>query len=387
MQGSGHSAHAERARALLPDIRAAAVEIERQGQVPAALMGRIHDARLMRMLLPRSVGGDETDLVSFVETIEEIAKADASTAWCVGQGSGVSFASAFLAPEVAREIFGPPDAVMASGPSTASAKAVAVEGGFTVSGSWTFASGSRNAQWLAAHCPVLEADGSPRKPEAGPQQITAIFPKDKARITNVWQVMGLAGTGSDDYSVSELFVPKDFTFTRDHVPDRRESGTLYRFSNFNIFGLAFAGIACGLARQMLDDFVALAQVKRPNHAGAPLAANAAVQQQTGFNEARLQAARTYLYSTLTSTWDRVARNGGMSAEERIMLRMMTAYVIQSAKDVVDFAYHAAGSTAIFCDKPFERRFRDMHVVTQQGQSHMSNFEAAGQAIFAREVGG
>lgn len=370
--------HAHRARALRPAILAEADATERNGQVSRELMAKIHEARLLRMMIPRSIDGDELDLASFVEAVEEVARADASTAWCVGQGNGCAFASGFLAPEIAREVFGAPDAVMSSGPSNATARAQAVKGGYRVTGSWRYASGSRNAQWLGAHCNVFEEDGSPRKPKPGQiPHMTVLFPKSSAVVRNVWDVMGLRGTGSDDYEVRDLFVPAEYCFTRDWSGDRREDGVLYRFSNFSLFGCAFAGIGCGIARTMLDDFVALASVKTPQ-GGALLRDNAAVQRDYGWNEARLQSARAYLYATLEDVWEKVERAGECTPAERIKLRMATAFVIQSAKDVVDFVYNAAGATAIFANQPFERRFRDMHVVTQQGQAHMANFEAAGQ---------
>ncbi len=369
---------AERARALRPAVAAESDATERNGKVSTQLMAQIHSARLLKMMVPRSIGGEEADLSSFTEAVEEIARADASTAWCVGQGNGCAFASGFLAPHVAREIFGAEDAVMSSGPSNATAKAIAVDGGYLVTGAWRYASGSRNAQWLGAHCNVFEADGSPRKPVPGRiPQMTVLFPKEQAVVHDVWDVMGLRGTGSDDYEVADLFVPTEYTFTRDWAADRREEGALYRFSNFNLFGCAFAGIACGIARSMMEDFAALAAVKSSSGSG-PLRENAAVQRDFGWNEAKLQSVRAYLYRTLEEIWDKVERSGEFSAADRVSLRMATAFVIQTAKDVADFVYNAAGATAIFENQPFERRFRDMHVVTQQGQAHLSNFEAAGQ---------
>lgn len=372
------SSHAARARALRSIILAEADATERNGQVSRELMAQIHEARLLRMMIPRSLDGDETDLSSFVAAVEEVARADASAAWCVGQGNGCAFASGFLAPDVARKIFGAPDAVMSSGPSNATARARAVKGGYVVTGAWRYASGSRNAQWLGAHCNVFEEDGSPRQPAKGQiPQMTVLFPKEQAIVRNVWNVMGLSGTGSDDYEVRDLFVPEDHCFTRDWEGDRREQGTLYRFSNFSLFGCAFAGIACGLARTMMEDFATLAAVKSPQ-GGALLRDNAAVQRDYGWNEARLQSARAYLYATLDEMWSAVEQSGECTPAERIRLRMTTAFVIQTAKEVVDFVYDAAGATAIFANQPFERRFRDMHVVTQQGQAHMANFEVAGQ---------
>jgi alkylation response protein AidB-like acyl-CoA dehydrogenase len=370
------------ARQLAPMVESAAERIETEGRIPAEVLSALHQARLFRMLLPRSCDGEEVEPATVFEVLEALAGADASVAWCVGQGCGVSMAGAYLKPEVARDIFGAPNAVVASGPSQRGARAVAVDGGYRVSGSWRFASGSRHAQWLGGHCTVCERDGSPRLgPDGQPlEQRTMLFPKTSATMTDVWQVMGLKGTGSDNYSVTDIFVPEDFSFTRESAADRREAGPLYRFSIFNMFGVAFAGVALGIARKVLDDFVRLAREKQPAGSPAPLRDNGVIQSQVGLSEARLQSARLYVIETFRSLYGHAAAGADFTREQRINNRVVTCYAIHQAREVVNFAYHAAGATAIFESNPFERRFRDLHTVTQQGQAHFANFEALGQAL-------
>ncbi|MDB5572207.1 MAG: acyl-CoA dehydrogenase [Hyphomicrobiales bacterium] len=370
-----------RAQALAPLIQAEADATEREGRVTAPVMAALHEAGLFRMLLPQSLAGAELPLPTFVQAIEAIARADASTAWCVGQGCGCSFAAASLDPAAAHKIFGAHDAVLAWGPSTKKARAVAVDGGYLVSGQWMYASGGRNAQWFAGHCPVFDRDGAPVLGANGRQfERTCLFPKALASITDVWQVMGLRGTGSDSYSVTDLFVPADHAFTRDHEADRREDGALYRFSILNVYGAAFSGVALGVAGAMLDAFIDLAQKKTPNSGTQLLRDSAAVQQQVGFNMARLRGARAYLLKTLEDAHEDILRAGRSTMEQKLAMRMAATYTIHQAREVADFAYHAAGASAIFASNPFERRFRDMNVVTQQVQAHMTNFESVGQAL-------
>jgi alkylation response protein AidB-like acyl-CoA dehydrogenase len=371
-----------RARQLAPLIEAAADRIEREREIPPDVLAALHEARLFRLLVPRSCAGEEVEPATFFEAIEAIAAADASTAWCVGQGCGVSMAVAYLAPEVAREIFGDAGAVVASGPSARNAKAVVVDGGYRVTGHWMFASGSRHSQWLGGHATVCEADGTPRVgPDGKPlEQRTMLFPKASAAMTDVWQVMGLKGTGSDNYAVEDLFVPADWSFTRESAADRRETGPLYRFSIFNMFGVAFSGVALGIARKMLDDFIALAKEKAPSAGATLLRDNGVIQSQIGLSEARLQSSRAYVLDTFRRLYDTAARGEGFTHEQRINNRIVTCYAIHQAREVVNFVYHAAGATAIFASNPFERRFRDLHTVTQQGQAHFSNFEALGQTL-------
>jgi alkylation response protein AidB-like acyl-CoA dehydrogenase len=372
----------EQARRLVPLIESAADRIERDRVIPPEVLSALHDARLFRMLLPRSYDGEELDPATFFQVMETIATADASVAWCIGQGSGVSMAAAYLKPEVARTVFGDDRAVAASGPSQRDARAVIVDGGYRVSGHWSFASGSRHAQWLGGHCTVCERDGSPRLgPNGKPlEQRTMLFPKARAAMTDVWQVMGLKGTGSDNYSVTDLFVPEDFSFTRESDDDRRERGPLYRFSIFNMFGVAFSGVALGIARKVLDDFIRLAKEKTPASSATLLRDNGVIQSQVGLSEARLQSARIYVIDTFRRLYEHAASGSGFTHEQRVANRIVTCHAIHQAREVVNFAYHAAGATAIFERNPFERRFRDFHTVTQQGQAHFANFELLGQAL-------
>jgi alkylation response protein AidB-like acyl-CoA dehydrogenase len=372
-----------RARAVAPVIARAADRIERDREIPDDVITALHEAQLFRMLLPRSCGGHEAEPAVYVQAIEEIAKADGSTAWCVNQASGGTFAAAYLELEAARTIFGDARAVAASGPTLGTA--VAAEGGYRVSGAWAFASGSKHATWLAAHCLVQEADGKPRLGADGePFQRTMLFPKRHATFTDIWHVIGLKGTGSDKYAVTDLFVPADYSYTREYAPDKRETGPLYRFSNYQMFGVGFAGVALGLARATLDAFIPLAAQKTPHNTGQLLRENALVQFQTGLAEAQLQAARTYLLQMLRDMWALAIKGERFTVDQRAQLRLATTYAIVQSRDVVDTVYQAAGATAIFASNPFERRFRDMHTVSQQVQAHASNFELIGQHLLGMQ---
>jgi len=371
----------DRARALAPTIAAAAPQIEARRELTPEVVSALHDAGLFRMLTPRSIGGLEAPLSVYIQAIEELAKADASTAWCVAQTSVASTLSASLDHGVAFGMFGTdPRAVLAMGPPGAQGKAVATGGGYRISGVWQFASGSRHATWLAAHCPVYEGNGAQRLDANGmPVDVTLVFPKSSATMTDVWHVMGLKGSGSDTYAATDLFVPADHSMTafgRDPA-GRREHGPLYRFTVFQLFGASFAGIALGVARTTLDAFIELAKAKTPTGAKYLLRDNAVIQSQIGMAQSQLFSSRAFLHHALADIW-RGAQASDITIEQRMQLRMASSHASHQAKQVVDTAYHAAGATAIFEANPFERRFRDMHTLSQQVQSHFSVFEAIGQ---------
>lgn len=377
-----------RARSVAPAIRAEADRIEREGKVTPAAMAAMHEAELFRLCLPRSMGGGEASPMTIQGTVETIAAADASTAWSLGQGLGCSLSAAFLAPGVATEIFGAPDSVLAWGPFNKSERVAAADGGYRLTGRWSYASGIRNATWFGAHKPETGPDGKPRaNPDGRPRIRTFLFPAAAATVYPVWDVMGLKGTGSDDYEVEDLFVPEDYTFLRDFEPHRRESGPLYRIALTAFYGMTFATVGLGIARATLDEFIALASVKTASHTSAKLREGTAVQSDVAMAEGHLGASRAYLLETMGEMWRVLGRGDELDIDLRARLRIACAYASGRAREVVAMAYHRAGATAIHAANPFERRFRDMNTVSQQIQAAPSNLEHAGMAILGLKPGG
>jgi alkylation response protein AidB-like acyl-CoA dehydrogenase len=374
----------ERARGLGPQIAASADEIERQRRLPGTLVSALHDAGLFRMLLPRSLGGAELDPPTFVQVTEAIARADASTAWVICQTSGCSMTAAYLQPDVAREIFGgEPAGVLAWGPPTAS-KAVAENGGYRLSGTFNFASGSRHATWLGGQAPIVEADGTPRLRNGLPERRTLLFPAASATMKDVWHVIGLRGTGSDSFTVSDVFVPHEHSFARDNPAERRYQAPLYCFPQGSLYASGFAGVAMGIARSLLEDFLALARDKTPRGYSRALCESGVTQSRVAQAQAQLGAARAYLLSSLQEIWSAVGRRGTLELDQRVTIRLAASHAIQQAREVADFAYHAAGGTAVFTTNAFERRFRDIHTVSQQLQGRDDHFETVGKFLLGLE---
>ncbi|MDB5414321.1 MAG: hypothetical protein JWR10_2656 [Rubritepida sp.] len=372
-----------RARALAPLIQAAGPRIEAERELPADLLASLHAARLFRTLLPRAIGGEETTPETYARMMEIIARADASTAWCIGQASGCSMAAAYVAPEVAHGIWDARDAALAWGAVGPGQVAEVVDGGYRVTGSWPFASGGRHATWFGGHCRVRERDGSLRTmPDGSPYERTMLFPHSAITMAPNWQVMGLRGTGSDTYSVADLFVPEAFTVRRDRDEERHPqgSGALYRFTTTHLYASGFAAVALGIARGMLDDFVTLAAGKTPLATARTLRDSPVLQSGLAWAEGKWRAARAGLHAALRETHEHVATGAAMTTEQKVAIRLASTFAIHQAKEVADFAWTEAGATAIFESQPFERRFRDIHAVTQQVQARRNHFETVGQHL-------
>jgi alkylation response protein AidB-like acyl-CoA dehydrogenase len=368
----------ERARALAPLIAREADEIERIRSLTEPVVSALIENGLYRVLLPQSVGGAEAPPEIFMQMLEEVAKADASAAWCLGQCAVCAMTAAYLDPDPAREIFAAPDGILAWG--AIAHEVQVVPGGYRATARWDFASGSRQASWLGAHVQVVEADGTRRrKPNGAPEIRTILFPVASATMYDVWDVIGLNGTGTDSYSVDNLFIPEKFAALRDDPTALREKGPLYKFTTYTMFGLGFAAVSLGVARATLDAAIDLARGKASVGIKA-MRENSAVQGAIGRTEGNLRAARAYLYATATEVWRDLTRTGNLTDEHRTTLRLASTWTIHQAAAVVDAAYHMAGATAVFSANKFERRFRDMHAIAQQIQARDTHYEDVGKAI-------
>ena len=370
-----------RARDLASAIGAAADETERIRRIPEPLLDQLHEARLFRMLYPHSVGGDEVEPAIYIEAVGELASADGSVGWCVSIANSIGLFAPYLDLDAARTVFGDKRAACAWGPPN-ECRGIAVPGGYRVTGRWDFASGCRHASWMGAHGTVVEPDGSLRLNDAGrPTVRTWLFPVEEAVLLDNWDPIGLRGTASESYRVEDLFVPEAFTGTREDPSLRREPGALYAFPQQTIYSVGIASVGLGIARGMLDAFVELALGKTPRGTGR-LADNAVIQAEMARAEARLGAARCYLIDTVSEIYRRAGPAAPIDVMDRARARLAGSHAITNAVAVADYTYKAAGVDAIFPGSPFERRFRDLHTVSQQIQSRDAHYETVGQVLLS-----
>ena len=373
-----------RAKALGPALAVASDEIEEKRRIPSAVVARIHELRLARLVLPRVYGGDEIDPSSYLMALEEISRHDGSVGWNLFVANSSCLITPFLDPETARTIYAEPDAWMSWGPPDAQ-KARAVDGGFIVDGTWPFASGCRQANWMGAHCMVENPDGSVRLNACGKPSITSfLFPVDEVTLIDTWDTLGLRGTASDSYRVENLFVSEAFTGTREEPGNRQVSGPLYWFTQQGIYAVGVAGVALGIAGAMLTGLRELALDKTPRGLER-LADQPAIRSLVAQSEATLGSSRAYLLETLDILYAEAADTGAMCIADRARLRLATTHAIVNAVAVADRIHKAAGVSGIFRGYgPFEKRFRDIHTLSQQIQSRDNHFETVGGIMLGYE---
>jgi alkylation response protein AidB-like acyl-CoA dehydrogenase len=367
------------ARALGPMIAEAAAGAEARRRVDDGVIAAFHDAGFFRLLTPASLGGAEAGPSVFVQVIEALARADASPAWVLCQMAVCAVASAYLEPGAAEEIFGDARAALAWG-STRDAKAVAVPGGYRVSGSWEFGSGLHHATWLGGHCPVVDEAGAPLT--NGPADRTVLFPRAAAEVVDVWRVLGLRATGSDTYRLEGLFVPHAHAITAiSHWPDsaRRAMAAPFRFSVSGLYAAGFGALALGNARGMLDAFIAFAADKTPLWRREPIAKDPRIQLAVAQAHVSLEAARVYLVQTLREL-EAAAMASELTADQRLALRAAGTHAIRAATDASRVLFDLSGASILADTDPAQRRFRDAQAIAQHLQGRVSHLEGVGRHL-------
>lgn len=387
-QGPDRVALLAAARAMAPRIRAVRDEIEDRRRLPLPLVRAMARAGLFQLLRPRALGGLETDPLTFLALIEEVARADASAAWLLMTNNG-GLVAAWLSDRAGRTIYeADPDAVV-GGTLVPRGQALPVEGGYRISGRWPFASGVQHCAWMAVACVVVDGAGQPLPGPLGRPQVRACFvPAPACTVLDTWSVGGLRGTGSHDILIEGHVVPEELTCTLDAPPDR--PGPLYAFPAWGLGAAAMATVCLGAARGAVDALVALAGGAGPagaaetpppgGRAGPPLGERPLLHAQLAQAEAHLGGARAFLLETVGEVWGTVCAGRTPSPQQRVRLRLAATHAGDGAVRAVDLANTAAGSAALYTRNPIERAFRDVHAAVHHFNLQPWTYEAAGRAI-------
>ena len=376
----------ERARALEPLLDQHGPEIDRRGEVTPEVVEALVASDMLRLLLPKSLGGQESGLLEYYKAIEALGHADASVAWFVNQSNVSSATSAAAMPrESALAVFGNPGSGLAWGARHSKSTAVRVEGGYRLSGTWSFASGGRHTGgWLGAHSAIQNPDGTPHLRYGKPDDRSFVFRRSEAKIIDDWHVLGLRGTGSDSYTVENLFVPDERAPAREAPAERREPGPLYVIGSTLLYATGFCAVSLGLARRLLETYVDMVRGgKKSRMAINAMADNNAIQREIAHLEAKLSAARAFLHEALGPVYDGAAA-GKLDLDSRMRLRLATTYGMNEATDVSVACFRAGGSAAIMNTQPFERRFRDAMSASQHQQAALIHEEMVGRHIIGVE---
>jgi alkylation response protein AidB-like acyl-CoA dehydrogenase len=362
--------------ALGPTIAGRAAEIEAARRVPADLLTELARAGAFRLLLPASHGGIGADLPSALAVYEAMARADASSAWIVAIGGGAWCDLAGLARPSFDALFPGDRDVVVAGAFNPSGSAVPVDGGYRITGRWGFASGCEHADVLYGNCIEAGSGGEPG-------MRIAVFDPGQVVIEDTWHVSGLRGTGSHHFHVDGVVVPADRTAVPMAAPPCIDE-TVVHVPPPSLFSLAVASVALGAARGALDDVLALAAGRTPLLDPAPLAANPLFHHRAAVADTELRAAWALLAQAAGEVWDTATRRDPFPLELRGRVRAAAAWATGRAAAAAEAAYHAGGGTALYDRSPLQRRFRDVHAITQHFLVKADTLTTAGAVLAGQD---
>jgi indole-3-acetate monooxygenase len=341
----------ERARDLFPLLDEHAATGDAQEFLAEEVVEALHRDRVWGIWVPQALGGSELDPVSSLEVIERLSYADPSVGWVVMAASlAIGTGGAFLGDEAAAELFAGDRFPVIVGQGTRPGSARLHDGGFLLSGSWSFASGIKHATHIHTLA-IVEETGEPR---------IFVLPLEQATLIDNWDVLGLRATGSIDYTIDSVFVREEFShFATSESPKR--GGPLYHMGIPGFAAVCHTGWALGVGRRLLDELAALTQQK----AGRPgaQAENAGFLEGYADAEGRYRAARALAFETWRDAWDTLAAGEALSVRQQSLVRLTITHVTWAVHDVGSFVYLAGGTTALRSG-PIQRIFRDLHAGTQ-----------------------
>jgi alkylation response protein AidB-like acyl-CoA dehydrogenase len=375
-----HSNLMARADALAALVNGRSREFESLCHLPPDVVQAMAASGLLRLLTPAEIGGFEVPVASYFALIERLARADASLAWCSFISSTSCVLAAYLPKDASEALFSLP-ALKAAGvfAPRGQARPALQDGvaGYRVSGRWFWGSGARHADLINGGCLVIGADGKPQtQPDGSPRVLSVVFERALVTVLDNWDTLGLRGSGSGEFEVTDVFVPADRCACLLDAP--RVTTPLYRFPVFGLLALAIAAVASGVARRAIDELIALASDKVPQASSKTLASRPATQEAVARAEAQWRGARAFVMEAIGAAWDAAQHSEGISVAQRADLRLAATHTVHTAAAVVQRAYTVAGGTAVFADSPLQRCLRDVSVATQHMMVGESSWELTGR---------
>lgn len=344
-------------------------ETERERRLPPALVAQLREAGFYSMMIPRALGGRQVDLMTFLRVAEVMAEGDASVGWNLTNNSVGQLIALSLPEAGVDEIFGSgADTIIAGTAVPGGGTAVPVAGGYRVTGRWPFGSGCRESQWMLANFEIQDGNEVRQNPDGTPALYRGFFRPAECTIIDSWDMTGMRGTGSHDWTVADVFVPEHRSV---HVDGRlltnqwhRWPGPLYALPVHALVGPHHSVVATGIARAGIDALTELAGAKVPRGRTGLLRESAQVQESVARAEAILGAAQLFRAAASREVWDTVASGHETTLQQRARCRLAASFAVDSARQAMDLMYRAGGTTSSKRTHQLARCWRDLHVVGQ-----------------------
>ena len=358
---------AERAKSLVPLLDEEADFADDHGELSPAAVDALHREGLLKLWVPEKLGGAELDPVHSLGVLENLSYADASAGWvAMAANLSIGTAGAYLADHAVAELWADGKSPVIAGQGTRPGVAHLADGGLSLSGSWSFGSGLKHSTHVHS-LGIIEETGEPR---------IFVTPIEAVGLIDNWDVMGLRGTGSIDYTMTDVFVPDGWShFAVTDVPLR--GGPLYGIGIIGFAVTCHSGWAMGVGRRLLDELTALVHGK----AGRPgaQADSAAFQQGYAQAEAQFRAARAFVLEAWTDLTTSLYAGNGISVRQHTMVRLALAHITKALHEVANFVYLAGGTTALR-HGTIQRFYRDVHAGTQHVTSAPLVWQTCGREL-------
>ena len=352
-------------------------EAEKLRTLPPSSVAALRDSGLLALKTPAELGGAEADPVTQIEVIEAVSYVSPSAGWYLFIGAATAgLSGAFLPDAGVAEMFGGERfPLVAGGGGLRPGKLVPVDGGYRLTGRWSWGSGIRHAEWLTI-------PGRAGEEEGGQSEVRiSVVPTRSVEVHDNWYVMGLSGTGSCDYSAADLFVPEHFTHADLNAATPRRGGPLYRLGLPAFIANENSAFSLGVARRALDEVVALARSKSRGYSKRTMLAHRGVFQRfVGEGALRLRAARALLVDAYDRAWTIVSDRRRLDPQTQAELRAAGALVSDVAVKVATDAFAYGAGTAMRLESVLQRCFRDLHAADTHFLASDSSYENYGQFL-------
>jgi len=347
----------------------------------------LHESGLFRFHQPKIFGGMELPFVAVVDIPGELARGCPSTAWNVGNVGCHHWILGCYDPRAQREVWeANPDALIASSIALAAGRGRKAEGGFIVNGRWPFSSAVDNSDWNMLAVTIYEDDG-----KAPIDWRLCLVPKSDYEVIDTWYAMGMAGTGSKDVAVRELFVPEHRALALArcrgggaHPGAALNPGPLYRIPIVAASSHPLAPAAVGAAEGAYELFLATMAKRTGTYTGARPADFQAVQIKVARARCLIDSARSLLRDSAIAFQAIAERNQAPNVETKLRFRAHSAFAVNQSREVVETLWSCYGAQGLYTRDLLQRHLRDVLAINQ----HFSfNFDIAGAAYGLNALGG
>lgn len=369
--------------AMRPAIRDAAAEIDAQRNLPPWLVQQLADAGVFRMLLAEEHGGLEAAPVTAAEVIESLSTANGSVGWVAMILSATPhWVAGYLDADVSRDVFPVGFPVILGGTQVPHGKAVKTEGGWRLTGQWPFASGCHYADWLSTGSWMYDGDEPILEESGSPMWRLFLSPASSCKILDTWHTTGLRGTGSNDYTLEDAYVPDRLAIKHPAQSEPRSPLRYYSYPGISV--AMMSAVSLGVAQAALNGLNELLREKVDRRNARPVSGDLEKLGDLAKTEYLVGSARGFLYDNLGQVWaiDQDGREIPMDLRGR--MRTACTSAVTASVQAVDLAYASAGASSIYVASDLERCFRDVHTAAAHAFVRPATLADGGRLLLGQE---